>query len=182
MDPTQWGLPFPIVVAVLFVIVLCRANATYWLGRLAAAGTRRTRVGRLMQRPGYVRAESMITKWGPIAVSISFLTIGIQTLVNLAAGAGRMPMRRYLPAVTVGCVMWAFLYGTVGMVGFESFRILYERSPMAAVAASTLVLAGVAAFVVFTFRKRAGQGAPTMGLSDSATRTKLKTASDTDPG
>lgn len=34
-------------------------------------------------------------------VALSFLTVGFQTLVNLAAGAARMPLRRYLPAMVV---------------------------------------------------------------------------------
>lgn len=181
MDPTQWGLPFPLVVAALFVIVMCRANATYWLGRLTAAGTRRTRVGHLMSRPGYRKAESMLTKWGPIAVSVSFLTIGIQTLVNLAAGAARMPQRRYLPAVTIGCVMWAFLYGTVGMVGFESFRLLYDRSPLGAITAAAIALAAIVAFVVITFRHRTHGPAAKSDLTESTTRAPVTTANEPEP-
>ncbi len=102
MDPTTWDAPFPIVVAALFVIVMARANATYWVGRLSAAGARRTRVARWMDADGYRRAVDRINRWGAPAVSASFLTIGVQTLVNLAAGGTRMPLIRYLPATIVG--------------------------------------------------------------------------------
>ena len=40
MDPTQWNVPFPLIVGALFVIVMVRANATFWLGRLGSAGAR----------------------------------------------------------------------------------------------------------------------------------------------
>ncbi|QLQ15622.1 MAG: VTT domain-containing protein [Micropruina sp.] len=115
MDPTKWGQPFPVVAAALFVIVLLRASGTYLLGRLAeGAAHRMPRVRDLMDRPGYVRAVGRINRWGAPAVSLSFLTIGVQTLVNLAAGATRMPLLRYLPAAALGSVVWALIYATAG--------------------------------------------------------------------
>ena len=50
----------------------------------------------------------MVARWGAPVVTLSFLTVGIQTLVNLAAGVMRMPLRRYIPALTVGAILWAF--------------------------------------------------------------------------
>ena len=44
---------------------------------------------------------------GAPIVTISFLTIGFQTLANLAAGATGMKLRHYLPAVTIGGLLWA---------------------------------------------------------------------------
>ena len=86
MDPTTWNLPFPGLVAALFVIVMLRANGTYWLGRLGTAGVRRTRLARLLESPGYLSASERIDRFGPPVVALSFLTIGFQTVVNLAAG------------------------------------------------------------------------------------------------
>ena len=133
MDPTKWGAPYPLVVAALFVIVMARANGTYWLGRLAAAGTERTRMRKLLHAPGYVRSVRWIDRWGAPAVSVSFLTVGFQTLINLAAGVTRMSMRHYLPAGVVGSVMWAFVYATIGFVGVSAVVALYGRSPILAV-------------------------------------------------
>lgn len=154
MDPTTWNLPYPLVVIALFFIVMARANATYWLGRGAAAGAGRTRIGALMRAPGYARAVATLHRWGPPAVSVSFLTIGVQSLINLAAGATRMPLRRYLPSVTVGCVMWAFLYATVGFAGFEAIRLLYVRSPIAAIIVTVVALLAIVTFIVVTVRRR----------------------------
>lgn len=148
MDPTQWDAPFPVIVAALFCIVLVRTNSTYWVGRLVAGGAQRTRAARLMDSPGYRRAVERVNRWGAPAVSVSFLTIGVQTLVNLAAGATRMPLVRYLPATIIGSVAWALLYGTVGFVGLEALGLLWQYSPALAVAVGVLAAAGLAWFIV----------------------------------
>lgn len=128
MDPTTWQAPFALVVGALFIIVMLRANATYWLGRAIAAGTGRSRWRRILDTKAYATGARWLNRWGPPAVALSFLTIGIQTMVNLSAGVARMPLRRYLPSVTVGSVIWAFLYGTVGFAGFVAVQRLWEAS------------------------------------------------------
>ncbi len=156
MDPTSWNLPFPALVAALFVIVMLRANGTYWLGRLGSAGARRTRLARVMDSPGYLLATERIDRYGPPVVAISFLTIGFQTVANLAAGATAMKLRHYLPAATIGSVAWAFLYATLGTVGLDLFGRLYSLSPAAAIAFIVFVAAAIALYVVWQVRRRAG--------------------------
>lgn len=143
-DPTTWDAPFGVVVLALFVIVMLRANGTYWVGRALAAGARRSRWEKILESRHYATGARWLNRWGPPAVSLSFLTIGIQTMVNLAAGVAQMPMRRYLPAVTVGCLLWAFMYGTVGFIGWVAVAALWERSPGLTVALLALAVAGVA--------------------------------------
>ena len=70
----------------LFVIVMLRANATYWLGRGAAAGGRRWRKSEGEGSPAWQRARALVNRWGPIAVVLCFFTVGIQTAVNATAG------------------------------------------------------------------------------------------------
>lgn len=142
-EPTTWDAPLAVVVLALFVIVMLRANGTYWLGRALAAGARRSRWEKVLESRHYATGARWLNRWGAPAVSLSFLTIGIQTMVNLAAGVARMPLRRYLPAVIVGCVMWAFLYGTVGFIGWVAVGALWDRSPALTVALLTLAAAGI---------------------------------------
>lgn len=142
-DPTTWDAPFAVVVSALFVIVMLRANGTYWLGRALAAGARRSRWERLLESKHYAAGAQWLNRWGAPAVSLSFLTIGIQTMVNLAAGVAQMPLRRYLPAVTVGCVLWAFMYGTVGFIGWLAVEALWGRSPALTLALVALAAAGI---------------------------------------
>lgn len=148
------GWPYPAVVATLFVVVMLRANATYWLGRAAQRGVRRTRAERLLSAPSFRRAERVVDRWGAPVVSLSFLTVGFQTLVNLAAGLTRMPLRRYLPAVTAGGILWAFLYATVGFVTLEAWGLLWDRSPVVAVIVLAVIFAALAVFVVRTVQDR----------------------------
>ena len=141
MDPTTWQAPFAVVVGALFVIVMLRANATYWLGRAIIAGTGRSRWARILDTRAYRVGSSWLNRWGAPAVALSFLTVGVQTMVNLSAGVTRMPLRRYLPSVTVGSVIWAFLYGTVGFAGFVAVQKMWQQNHL-------LTIAGVALLVV----------------------------------
>lgn len=141
----EW--PFPVTVATLFVIVMLRANATYWVGRAARTGATRTRLQRALSSPGFVRAQRLVGRWGAPVVTISFLTIGVQTLVNLAAGAARMPLRRYLPAVTIGGIIWAFLYATAGFVTIAAWWRLYQYSALTAVLLLVVLVLTVGLFV-----------------------------------
>lgn len=154
MDPTEWGAPYPIVVAALFAIVMARANGTYWLGRIGAAGVHRTRLSALMDSPGYLRATQRINTYGAPVVTLSFLTIGVQTLVNLAAGATGMPLARYLPAVTIGSVIWAIVYATLGTLGVDLLGRLYEQDPPLAISLAVLLTGAVVASIVWQVRRR----------------------------
>jgi membrane protein DedA with SNARE-associated domain len=98
--------------------------------------------------------QQTVARWGAPLVTLSFLTVGIQTLVNLAAGVMRMPLRRYLPALTVGAILWAFLYATVGFATFAAWRRVYELSPAVGIASIVVLLAGLAAYIVWQVRHR----------------------------
>jgi membrane protein DedA with SNARE-associated domain len=153
VDPTQWDVPFPVIVAAMFVIVFLRAGATYLLGRAAAAGAERTRIVRMMRSPGYRRATRLTNEYGAPLVAFSFLTVGFQTLANLAAGATRMPLHRYLPALLVGGVMWALLYSAIGVVGVDLLGRLFEYSPLLAVGVLAAVVGGYAGFIAWQSRR-----------------------------
>lgn len=107
-----------------------------------------------MAKPRFARMQQVVARWGAPVVAVSFLTVGIQTLVNLAAGVMRMPLRRYLPALIVGSILWAFLYATVGFATFAGWRRVYELSPTAAILTLVLLLAGLAAYIVWQVRHR----------------------------
>src|SRR6476469_2126336 len=148
------GLPFPLAVGVLFCIVMLRANATYWIGRGAATGAARTRLSRVVGSATFRRAHGIVARWGAPVVTGSFLTVGIQSLFNLAAGVARMPLRRYLPAVTLGSILWALLYATVGFVTVAGWLKLYELSPLAAIVGTVVLLTALGAFVWWQVQQR----------------------------
>jgi membrane protein DedA with SNARE-associated domain len=148
------GWPYPVAIVTLFAVVLLRAGATYALGRAAQTGARRTRIARLMARPGFARVQDLVARWGAPLVTASFLTVGIQTLVNLVAGMTQMPLRRYLPALALGSVLWAWLYATVGFATFSAWRELYARFPMTTVVVTALLVCGLTAYVLRQARQR----------------------------
>lgn len=143
----SWDAPFAAVASALFVIVMFRAGGTYLLGRLLRRGGEQGRGARIMQRPGFQRASEQLNRWGAPAVSLSFLTVGVQTMVNLAAGFTRMPLTRYLPALVLGCIAWACLYATAGFIGLSALVRLYQVHPALAWGLALLVAAGLVAFI-----------------------------------
>lgn len=148
------GWPYPVTVIALFVVVLARAGATYGIGRAMRAGAGRTRLSRWLDSPGFAEAQRLLSRWGAPVVTLSFLTVGLQTVVNLAAGVAQMPLRRYAPALLVGSALWAFLYATVGFATFTAWRQLYEVSPAAAIVGSATLLLGLAGYVTWQIRRR----------------------------
>ena len=106
--------PFALTFGVFFLLALARGSATYWAGRALRYGGQRTALARHLDRPAVLRAEGWVGRFGGPAVAVSFLTVGFQTAVNAAAGALRMPWWRYAPGVTVGALLWATIYTTIG--------------------------------------------------------------------
>ena len=100
-------LPLLAAVAFLYVVIWARAGGTYLVGRGARKAANRGRVKKLLESTSVQRATELVNRWGPIAVVLCFFTVGIQTAVNATAGLTRMPLRRYLPAVTLGSIVWA---------------------------------------------------------------------------
>lgn len=137
----NWPLPWGVVVAILFCIVSARATGTYYIGRAIVAGTARTRWNNVVESRAYKVGSSWINRWGAPAVTLCFLTVGVQTAVLLAAGISRMPWRKYLIALVPGAIMWGLMYGTVGFVGFLALSRLWDFSPLLTVVAGALVVA-----------------------------------------
>ena len=63
----------------------------------------------------YARAQAWSARWGVLAVPMSFLTVGLQSFIQISAGVARMPLHRYAAATVVGAIAWAIVYTTIGM-------------------------------------------------------------------
>lgn len=142
----------------LFVVVLLRAQGTYWVGRWVRAGaatvaerpdSRRARLARHFSGPAMERARGYLDRWGFVGVPLSFLTIGFQTAVNGAAGYARMRWDLYTAAMIPGCVVWATMYALLGL----SFIDAWRRSPWLVVAL-VVALVGVAWILTTVWRRR----------------------------
>ena len=144
------NLPFPFVYAVFFVGAVIRANATYWLGRGARTGGENTRAARRLHSTAVRRAETVISRFGAPAVALSFLTVGVQTALNFAAGVLRMPLWRYEIGVVIGALMWAGIYSTIG---FAVFGAWVSQSPWLWVGAALALVALVVIATRLTSRR-----------------------------
>lgn len=160
-------LPLLTAVAFLYVVIWCRAGATYLLGRGARKAADRGRVAAFLESPNVQRATDLINRWGAPVVALSFLTVGFQTAANAAAGLTGMPARRYLPALAVGGLAWAVIYATVGLVAVAGWVELFLVSPAGAVAVLALLVLLVA--LVLRHRRRVGARAAVLdALADGA--------------
>ncbi|MDO5502308.1 MAG: VTT domain-containing protein [Actinomycetia bacterium] len=103
----------------VFIFFFCgafaRGNAMYWIGRAIRSGGAKSRWASLLERPGMAKAEHLVAKFGPPAVPLGHLTVGVQSAINITAGVLRMPQSRWLPAIVVGALLWAAIYTTVGL-------------------------------------------------------------------
>ena len=174
--------PFGITFAALFGIVFLRAQGTYWIGRAVTAGLLHTRVASWMTSPRMTRAIDALHRWGLPVVTVSFLTVGFQTVVNAAAGLIRMPWLRYTIAMLIGCAAWAAIYATVGIAAFEASLALAARSPWALVAVLAVLLGVLGAVVVVRARSHAGKQRPKQsrdGSTDIETDTQSDAGTDT---
>ena len=109
------SLPYPWVFLFFWCLGMMRSHTMYWIGRGVTAGTARTRWSSLLESPMYARAQAWSARWGVLAVPMSFLTVGLQSFIQISAGVARMPLRRYVVATAAGAIVWAAVYTTIGM-------------------------------------------------------------------
>lgn len=149
-NPMTWDGPWIWVWVALFGIVFCRAGGTYLIGRAARSGMARIKpVQKVMASTAYQNAEHSLDRWGPPAVTVSFLTIGFQTAINLAAGVIRMRWYRYLPALILGGAIWATIYTTIGSVSVAAIGVAYTRWPIITIVVALALVGTLVAWIIY---------------------------------
>ena len=109
------SLPYPWVFLFFWCLAMMRSHTMYWIGRGITAGTAHSRWASVLHSPVYARAQAWSARWGVLAVPMSFLTIGLQSVIQISTGVTHMPLRHYAAATTVGAIAWAAVYTTIGM-------------------------------------------------------------------
>jgi membrane protein DedA with SNARE-associated domain len=141
---TERILQFPawIAFAVILVSGVMRGTSFYVLGRWARS---RGEQGRLpiLQRPIVKRAETVVERVGAPAVTLSYFVYGLQASMNIASGLTRMPLARFLVALTLGAASWATFLTTLGVVALHAMTggngLLVLGGVLALLAAALLV-------------------------------------------
>lgn len=157
--------PVMYVALMLAVIVgaLIGESVGFALGRYFGPWIRRSRLGRRIGESNWVRAQQYLDRRGGIAVFISRFLPVLHSLIPLTVGMSTMRYRRFMAWTTPACVLWAFVYVTVGATAGNVTRELISKQLHFA----GYVLAGILIvfFVVVLLVKRA--------LSRSANRHML---------
>lgn len=140
----EWfdALPIEVALAFMWVVGIVRTSIVYVLGALAAeGGARLDRIRKAMDSPLYRKARRLINRWGVIAVPLCFLTVGLQTAVIITTGFTKMPLRRWVPAMLVGTLMWACIYTTIGFAILAALGLEPWMFPLAlAIVITVLVI------------------------------------------
>ena len=140
----EWfdALPIEVALAFMWVVGIVRTSIVYALGVLAAeGGARLDRIRKAMDSPLYRKARRLINRWGVVAVPLCFLTVGLQTAVIITTGFTKMPLRRWVPAMLVGTLMWACIYTTIGFAILAALGLEPWMFPLAlAIVITVLVI------------------------------------------
>lgn len=122
-----------------------RSQSFYWIGRygnysaLRAAepedGVKR-KIWEKIHDPRTKEMTELINSRGLIVVTLSFLTIGIQSIINFAAGLSAMPWPRYTLAAFPGWLIWAAIYSSAGFVALQAVI----AKPVAVIALLLIIL------------------------------------------
>ena len=107
----QGFLSWPITGLVAFICVVLGDGLSYSMGYYA----RESILRRFSSSPQWNRAEKSFQEWGGMSIFLTrFLITGIAVPVNLLAGTGKFPFKRFLMYDLAGEAIWVFGYGGLG--------------------------------------------------------------------
>src|SRR5690625_3078806 len=141
--------PFWAVFIVLFIGAMLRGQLLYWIGRIpteqalkrtAPTSGWRYRAHRWLSDGGADAGVRSIQRWGLPIVSLCYLTVGFQSLVQAAAGMLRTPLLWYVLAQIPGALAWAFIYSTIGFAMWAALAAAAAGSPWGIAAIAAVVL------------------------------------------
>ena len=101
------------------------------------------------------RAEEWFDRYGDAAVLISRCLPVIRSFISIPAGVAEMPGARYTVLTTLGTIPWYFGLAAAGLAAGASWERFHEAFRYADYVVAALVVAGVAAFALRAWRKRA---------------------------
>lgn len=118
----NWVSELPLWQATLFMFagVFCRAQTTFWIGKFAHLGIIKTNWGKKKIDSEDKMGMLILKKYGWPIIPLSFLTVGLQSVIQLGAGLLDWKWLKYTLAALPGYVVWAFVYAFGGLSLFNS--------------------------------------------------------------
>jgi membrane-associated protein len=101
---------------------LCGESIGFAIGRYFGPKIMHSRLGRRIGEDHWMRAEHYIERRGGIAVFLSRFLPVLHSLVPVTVGASTMSYRRFIAWTAPACVIWAFMYVTVGALAADGYR------------------------------------------------------------
>ena len=139
-------VPLWAVLAAAVAGAACGDSIGYFVGRKAGSGL----FGKRRRKDGS-RARSFLRRGGS-AVLLGRFTPFLRTIMPAAAGAAKMPYRRFLPWDLAGVALWGALSTLAGYWGGRNAEKLIHRAGLAGLAV-LVVVAGALFFLWRRFEK-----------------------------
>lgn len=119
----QGFLSWPITGLVAFVCVVLGDGLSYSMGYYA----RESILRRFSASAQWAQAEKSFQKWGGMSIFLTrFLITGIAVPVNLLAGTGSFPFKRFLMYDIAGEAIWIFGYGGLGYLFGTQWEVVSD--------------------------------------------------------
>lgn len=134
------------LVIVITVGALLGESLGFLLGQTVGRKIRDSRIGQRVIGSWWHVAESYIDRRGGVAVFLSRFLPVLHSVVPLVCGMSRMRYRTFLAWTAPACVLWTFIYVTVGFLLAEQFEIFSSTFK----GAGWVFLTGVVIFIVVT--------------------------------
>jgi membrane-associated protein len=130
--------------------------AGYWLGRRGGAAAIERFGHRLgLTRGALQRGERYLARWGGLAVFLTrFLITPLGPAMNIVAGAGRYPLRRFIVYDALGEIVWVLGYIALGYLFSASWDLLASLLGNTTEALALLVIIALAAALLVRLIRR----------------------------
>jgi membrane protein DedA with SNARE-associated domain len=119
-------LQYIFMVVAIVVGALVGESIGFRLGRIFGPKLRARWLGQKIGDARWEKADRFVKRRGGIAVFISRFLPVFHSVVPLTAGMTPMPYRTFMAWTTPACIIWAFLYVSIGSGAAETFRGLEE--------------------------------------------------------
>ena len=119
----QGFLSWPITGLVAYICVVLGDSLSYSMGYYA----RESVLHRFRASKQWAQAENFFQRWGGMSIFLTrFLITGIAVPVNLLAGTGSFPFKRFLMYDLVGEAIWVFGYGGLGYLFGTQWEVVSD--------------------------------------------------------
>ncbi len=150
----------------------------YWLGRrggVAALERFGPRIG--MKSTALAQADAFLGRWGGAAILLTrFLLTPLGPVINIVAGIGRYPYRRFIAYDVLGEAIWVILYLALGYLFSASWDVLADILGQAAQALAVAAIAIVLlVLLVRTLWQRQARAQPHVEVTPLAIKEPTET-------